>query len=88
MSNDFQFIEVQRHDPAKHPIARRAKEFIEIYQPFKSNEVATQADRCLDCGNPYCEWKCPLHNYIPNWLSLAKQGRIFEAAELMHETNT
>lgn len=37
---------------------------------------------------PYCEWKCPVHNYIPNWLKLANEGRIFEAAELSHQTNT
>ncbi|MCE9685345.1 FAD-dependent oxidoreductase [Shewanella sp. AS16] len=88
MSNDFQFIEVGRQDPAKHPAAKRATQFIEIYQPFSQPQVAEQADRCLDCGNPYCEWKCPLHNYIPNWLKLAEQGRIMEAADLVHETNT
>lgn len=88
MSNDFQFIEVGRIDPSKQAISRRKTEFIEIYQPFAQAQVAQQADRCLDCGNPYCEWKCPLHNYIPNWLKLAKQGRILEAADLVHETNT
>jgi len=88
MSNDFQFIEVGRKDPTKHPAAKRATQFIEIYQPFAQPQVAEQADRCLDCGNPYCEWKCPLHNYIPNWLKLAQQGRIMEAADLVHETNT
>ncbi|QYK00671.1 FAD-dependent oxidoreductase [Shewanella psychrotolerans] len=88
MSNDFQFIEVGRKDPTKHQAAKRATQFIEIYQPFAQPQVAEQADRCLDCGNPYCEWKCPLHNYIPNWLKLAQQGRILEAAELVHETNT
>lgn len=88
MSNDFQFIEVGRKDPTKHPAAKRATQFIEIYQPFAQPQVAEQADRCLDCGNPYCEWKCPLHNYIPNWLKLAQLGRIMEAADLVHETNT
>ncbi|MBO2676117.1 FAD-dependent oxidoreductase [Shewanella algae] len=88
MSNDFQFIEVGRVDPSKQAISRRKTEFIEIYQPFAQAQVDQQADRCLDCGNPYCEWKCPLHNYIPNWLKLAKQGRILEAADLVHETNT
>ena len=88
MSNDFQFIEVGRKDPTKHQAAKRATQFIEIYQPFAQPQVTEQADRCLDCGNPYCEWKCPLHNYIPNWLKLAQQGRILEAAELVHETNT
>ncbi|MFB2660575.1 FAD-dependent oxidoreductase [Shewanella mangrovisoli] len=88
MSNDFQFIEVGRKDPTKHPAAKRSTQFIEIYQPFAQAQVTEQADRCLDCGNPYCEWKCPLHNYIPNWLKLAQQGRIMEAADLVHETNT
>ncbi|WOT04358.1 FAD-dependent oxidoreductase [Shewanella youngdeokensis] len=88
MSNDFQFIEVGRQDPTKHAAKQRATQFIEIYQPFAQPQVKEQADRCLDCGNPYCEWKCPLHNYIPNWLALAKQGRIMEAADLVHETNT
>jgi glutamate synthase (NADPH) small chain len=42
----------------------------------------------LDCGNPYCEWKCPVHNYIPDWLKLANEGRIIEVAELSHQTNS
>ncbi|MEI6860485.1 MAG: FAD-dependent oxidoreductase [Shewanella sp.] len=88
MSNDFQFIEIDRIDPVKHPAQKRTTQFIEIYQPFAQNQVEEQSDRCLDCGNPYCEWKCPLHNYIPNWLKLAKEGRILEAADLVHETNT
>ncbi|MCL1123125.1 FAD-dependent oxidoreductase [Shewanella surugensis] len=88
MSNDFQFIDVGRQDPNKVDTETRKIQFVEIYQPFEQSEVNEQADRCLDCGNPYCEWKCPLHNYIPNWLDLIKQGRIMEAATLVHETNT
>ncbi|MGO4999232.1 FAD-dependent oxidoreductase [Oceanisphaera sp. W20_SRM_FM3] len=86
--NVFQFIDVQRVDPAKKPISTRKIEFVEIYEPFSDNQVEMQADRCLDCGNPYCEWKCPVHNYIPNWLKLANEGRIFEAADLCHQTNS
>ena len=47
-----------------------------------------QAGRCLSCGNPFCEWKCPVHNYIPNWLNLVSAGKLFEAAELSHQTNS
>lgn len=86
--NLFQFIEVERVDPQKKGIERRRHEFVEIYQPFQKTQVQMQADRCLDCGNPYCEWKCPVHNYIPDWLELANKGRIVEAAELCHETNS
>ncbi len=86
--NLFQFIEVDRVDPRKKRIERRRQEFIEIYDPYMKSQVEMQADRCLGCGNPYCEWKCPVHNYIPDWLKLANEGRIFEAAELCHQTNS
>ena len=42
----------------------------------------------MNCGNPYCEWKCPVHNYIPNWLDLIRDGKIIEAAEMSHKTNS
>jgi glutamate synthase (NADPH) small subunit (EC 1.4.1.13) len=86
--NIYQFIDVQRIDPRKKAIETRKIEFVEIYEPFTEKEVSAQADRCLDCGNPYCEWKCPVHNYIPQWLELANQGRIIEAVELSHQTNS
>ncbi|WP_444891566.1 FAD-dependent oxidoreductase [Microbulbifer sp. DLAB2-AA] len=88
LNNDFQFIDVARIDPPKKDIIARTSEFVEIYQPSSENQVASQAHRCLDCGNPYCEWKCPVHNYIPNWLKLISEGNVIEAAELCHETNT
>lgn len=86
--NVYQFIDVKRVDPAKKTIDTRKIEFVEIYEPFTKQQAKAQADRCLDCGNPYCEWKCPLHNYIPQWLKLANEGRIFEAADLSHQTNS
>lgn len=86
--NVYQFIDLQRVDPPKKPLSIRKIEFVEIYEPFSGSQVKAQADRCLDCGNPYCEWKCPVHNYIPNWLKLANEGRIMEAAELSHQTNS
>lgn len=79
--NVYQFIDLQRVDPPKKPLKIRKIEFVEIYEPFSEGQAKAQADRCLSCGNPYCEWKCPVHNYIPNWLKLANEGRIFEAAE-------
>jgi len=84
----FAFLDRSREDPDVYPLKVRRTEFREIYKPFGQEEAASQAERCLDCGNPYCEWKCPVHNYIPNWLKLAGEGRIMEAADLCHETNS
>ncbi len=86
--NVYQFIDVKRIDPAKKSISERKINFVEIYQPLSSEQSAGQADRCLECGNPYCEWKCPVHNYIPQWLELVAEDRIFEAADLCHQTNS
>ncbi|MDN3524015.1 FAD-dependent oxidoreductase [Halomonas sabkhae] len=88
LHNDFQFIDVGRQDPDKKPARTRAKQFAEIYEPYQPQDAAAQAHRCLHCGNPYCEWKCPVHNYIPNWLQLVSEGNILEAAEMSHRTNS
>ncbi|MFK7731415.1 MAG: FAD-dependent oxidoreductase [Pseudomonadales bacterium] len=88
LDNNFQFLEVARLDPDKKPIDVRKIEYVEIYEPFRPPQVRSQSHRCLECGNPYCEWKCPVHNYIPNWLKLIAEGNILEAVELCHQTNT
>ena len=84
----LQFIDVPRQTPAKIAARERIREWREIYGQFEAKQAADQAGRCLHCGNPYCEWKCPVHNYIPNWLQLVDEGNLFEAAELSHRTNS
>src|SRR5271155_4134860 len=84
----LQFLDFPRHDPDKLPIAERVREFREIYLPYDAPAAAQQAGRCINCGSPFCEWKCPVHNYIPNWLALISEGKLFEAAELSHRTNS
>ena len=88
LHNDFQFLDVGRFDPAKKNIEERKINFVEIYGDFNQAEASSQSHRCLDCGNPYCEWKCPVHNYIPDWLKLVNEGNILEAADLCHQTNS
>ena len=84
----LQFLEVPRRGPEKEPAEERIRHFGEIYGHYDGANAAAQAGRCLSCGNPYCEWKCPVHNYIPNWLDLIERGKLFEAAELSHQTNS
>ncbi|HLJ38899.1 MAG TPA: NAD(P)-binding protein, partial [Steroidobacteraceae bacterium] len=85
---NLQFLDVPRAEPAKTAVEARVRHFREIYAPFDAEGAASQAGRCLACGNPFCEWKCPVHNYIPNWLKLIEEGNLFEAAELSHKTNS
>ena len=88
IKNDFQFLDVGRFDPSKKNIEERKINFVEIYGDYNQPEASNQSHRCLDCGNPYCEWKCPVHNYIPDWLKLVNEGNILEAADLCHQTNS
>lgn len=83
----FQFLDVPRRMPRELPASLRVLGWQEIYGEFGAESAAEQSARCLDCGNPYCEWKCPVHNPIPDWLALVREGRLFEAAELAHSTN-
>jgi glutamate synthase (NADPH/NADH) small chain len=84
----LQFLEVPRKDPSKEDAEERIRHFGEIYGSYDGASAGAQAGRCLACGNPYCEWRCPVHNYIPNWLALVEEGKLFEAAELSHQTNS
>jgi glutamate synthase (NADPH/NADH) small chain len=84
----LQYLEVPRRDPEKEPVEVRIKHLGEIYGSYDGAVAASQAGRCIACGNPYCEWKCPVHNYIPDWLRLIEEGKLFQAAELSHQTNS
>ncbi len=80
----FPFLEIHRALPREVPVPIRVLGYKEIHGDFTDGDASDQAARCIDCGNPYCSWGCPLHNRIPQWLKLVREGRIEEAATLMH----
>ena len=84
----FQFLDLPRTMPQRIPVELRTSgDWGELYGKFGKEDAQFQAGRCLDCGNPYCSWKCPVHNAIPQWLQLVQENRIHEAATLCHSTN-
>jgi glutamate synthase (NADPH/NADH) small chain len=84
----FQFVELPRQMPKRIALElRTGGDWGEMYGRFALPEAQHQAGRCLDCGNPYCSWKCPVHNAIPQWLQLVQENRLEEAAALCHTTN-
>ncbi|MGL4858821.1 MAG: FAD-dependent oxidoreductase [Enterobacteriaceae bacterium] len=84
----YHFLHQPRQEAGKKSLALRKSQFNEIYHPFSAADVGDQSQRCLDCGTPYCQWRCPVHNAIPDWLKLVADGRIIEAVELVHQTNS
>ncbi|TCO69928.1 NAD(P)-dependent oxidoreductase [Rhodovulum euryhalinum] len=84
----LQFVSVAKETPEKREADSRAHDFHEIYAEYAADKAAEQAARCSQCGVPYCQTHCPLHNNIPDWLRLTAEGRLQEAYELSQATNT
>ena len=84
----LKFVTVGREMPEKRDAASRSEDFHEIYREFADAKAKEQASRCSQCGVPYCQSHCPLHNNIPDWLRLTAEGRTQEAYLRSQETNT
>ncbi|TRW99422.1 NAD(P)-dependent oxidoreductase [Paracoccus sp. M683] len=84
----LKFVSTPREMPEKRDAAARSEDFREIYQEFAAIKAAEQASRCSQCGVPYCQSHCPLHNNIPDWLRLTAEGRLEEAYHVSQSTNT
>ncbi|WP_068307654.1 NAD(P)-dependent oxidoreductase [Aliiruegeria sabulilitoris] len=84
----LQFVSVDKQMPAKREADDRAHDFLEIYGEFAEAKAEEQAGRCSQCGVPYCQSHCPLHNNIPDWLKLTAEGRLEEAYQVSQLTNT
>ena len=84
----LQFVTVERAMPEKRPPDLRRQDFDEIYGEYAAEKAAEQSARCSQCGVPYCQTHCPLHNNIPDWLRLTAEGRLQEAYDLSQATNT
>lgn len=84
----LKFTNVDRDMPEKRPPNLRADDFKEIYAQYADQKAKEQASRCSQCGVPYCQTHCPLHNNIPDWLRLTAEGRLEEAYHVSQATNT
>jgi len=83
----LKFVKVNKQNPFKRAVKKRVEDFQEIYDQFIHEKAKEQSSRCSQCGVPFCQVHCPLHNNIPDWLKLTAEGRIQEASELAHSTN-
>ena len=84
----LKFVAVDRDMPTKRDAGLRNQDFHEIYAEYASVKAREQASRCSQCGVPYCQTHCPLHNNIPDWLRLTAEGRLEEAYNMSQATNT
>jgi len=80
-----EFLTTERIDPEKRLVVERTKDFGEIYEVFDRDDASSQSDRCIQCGDPFCLNKCPLHNYIPQWLKSIAEKDLEFAFKLSNE---
>jgi glutamate synthase (NADPH/NADH) small chain len=84
----LKFVSLDQAMPEKRSADTRKTDFNEIYGEYARDKAADQAARCSQCGVPYCQNHCPLHNNIPDWLKLTAEGRLREAYDISQATNT
>ena len=83
----LKFVDLAQKMPEKRAADARRADFDEIYNRFYPKAAAEQASRCSQCGVPFCQVHCPVHNNIPDWLMLTAEGRLEEAFEISSATN-
>ena len=83
----LKFVKIGKQTPPKRKVDQRKEDFEEIYEEFITGKAKEQSSRCSQCGVPFCQIHCPLHNNIPDWLKLTAEGRLEEAYELSQSTN-
>ena len=81
------FLKTKRETPEYRPVCERVKDYSEVGKLRPDGKSKEQASRCMDCGTPFCNWGCPIGNYIPEWNDLVWNGRWEEAWQLLNETN-
>jgi glutamate synthase (NADPH/NADH) small chain len=80
-----EFLTTERLDPSKRLVVERTRDFGEIYEVFNHHDASSQSERCIQCGDPFCLNKCPLHNYIPQWLKSVAEKDLEFAFKLSNE---
>ncbi len=83
----LKFVKINKENPSKISPEKRVKSFDEIYARYAAQKAEEQASRCSQCGVPFCQVHCPLHNNIPDWLKLTAEDRMQEAFEISSSTN-
>ncbi len=87
MKKMLQFVDLDQITPHKRSTKERKSDFHEIYKDYIKDKAEQQSSRCSQCGVPFCQVHCPLHNNIPDWLKLTAEGRLKEAYEISQSTN-
>lgn len=77
-----------RQPMPEQPPQERIKNFKEVPLGYTPEQALAEAGRCLKCKKPGCVPCCPVEVDIPGFISLVSEGKFFEAAAKIRETNS
>ena len=81
------FMELERVREVWLPVEERVRNYREFILTLKDEDAAKQGARCMDCGIPFCQSGCPIHNIIPDWNDLVYRHQWRQALDVLHSTN-
>ncbi len=81
------FMELERIAEVALPVQERVRGYREFILALKDDEATKQGARCMDCGIPFCQSGCPVHNIIPDWNDLVYRHQWRQALDVLHSTN-
>ena len=81
------FMELQRIQEVALPVEQRVRNYREFILTLDVEAAAKQGARCMDCGIPFCQSGCPIHNIIPDWNDLVYRHQWRQALDVLHSTN-
>jgi len=88
MADPKGFLTTPREEWPRRPVEERVRDWDEVYVPGALLPIISrQADRCMDCGIPFCHEACPLGNLIPEWNDLVSREDWRAASDRLHATN-
>lgn len=79
---------IARQMPAELTVEERLKNFEEIVFGYNESTAILEANRCLQCKKPTCRDGCPIHNDIPAFITLLREGKFEEAYWKIRETSS
>jgi glutamate synthase (NADPH/NADH) small chain len=81
------FMKFKRRDPEYRRACDRVKDYNDVTIARSEGISKEQASRCMDCGTPFCNFGCPVGNYVPEWNDAAYAGHWGTAFDLLNATN-
>ena len=81
------FMDFDRIEEVHLAPVERIRNYREFTLTLLDDQAQQQGARCMDCGIPFCNNACPIHNLIPDWNDLVYRGDYRQALEKLQATN-